>query len=178
MKIGADALGVSKKDAIKIVSLVIVTYILLGVLLDWVFNHSLAAWYYYLVKGVLFGVFFSLVFYFFIKKMTKGILLQLDLPLEEGEVLEAYGVANLFLKGQAIGGKLGITQDYLLFHSHKFNFTKKTVRIAFADVQTIQPCRTMGIIDNGLKVKLADQECRFVVNDRAKWMELLEVKLK
>ncbi|WP_410877776.1 hypothetical protein [Myroides sp. DW712] len=178
MKIGDDALGVSKKDAIKIVSLVIVTYAILSVLLDWLFDRSLEAWYYYLVKGLLFGLFFSLVFYFFIKKMTKGILLKLDLPLEEDETLEAYGVANLFLSGQAIGGKLGITQDYLLFHSHKFNFTKKTVRIAFADMQSIKPCRTLGVIDNGLKVKLADQECRFVVNDRAKWLELLQVKLK
>jgi len=178
MKIGDDALGVSKKDAIKIVSLVIVTYIVLGILLDWAFDRSLEAWYYYLVKGLLFGLFFSFVFYFFIKKMTKGILLKLDLPLEEGETLEAYGVANLFLSGQAIGGKLGITQDYLLFHSHKFNFTKKTVRIAFAEMQSIKPCRTLGVIDNGLKVKLADQECRFVVNDRAKWLELLQVKLK
>ncbi len=178
MKIGADALGVSKKDAAKIISLVIVAYILLGVLMDWVFDQNLEAWYYYLVKGVLFGVFFSLVFYFFIKKMTKGILLKLDLPLEEDEVLEAYGVANLFLNRQAVGGKLGITQDYLLFHSHKFNFTKKTVRIAFADIQSIKPCRTMGLIDNGLKVNLADQTCRFVVNDRVKWMELLQAKLK
>ncbi|MBB1149588.1 MULTISPECIES: hypothetical protein [unclassified Myroides] len=178
MKIGEDALGVSKKDATKIVSLVIIGYILLGVLMDWLFDRSLEAWYYYLVKGVLFGVFFSLVFYFFLKKMTKGVLLQLDLPLEEGEVLEAYGVANLFLNRQAIGGKLGITQDYLLFHSHKFNFTKKTVRIAFADIQHIKPCKTMGLIDNGVKVILADQTCRFVVNDRTKWMELLQEKLK
>ena len=178
MKIGEDTLGVSKKDAIKIVSLVIVTYMLLGVLLDWLFDRSLEAWYYYLVKGLFFGLFFSLVFYFFLKKMTKGVLLKLDLPLEEGETLEAYGVANLFLKGQAIGGKLGITQDYLLFHSHKFNFTKKTVRIAFADMQKIKACRTLGVIDNGLKIKLANQECRFVVNDRAKWLELLQGKLK
>lgn len=178
MKIGENALGVSTKDKVKMVSLVIVMYIPVVVLLDWVFEQKLETWYFYLSKGVFFGVLFSVFFYFFIKKMTKGIMLKLAIPLEEGEELEAYGVANFFLKRQAIGGKLGITQAYVVFHSHKFNLSKRTVRIALADIQDVKPCKTMGIIDNGLKIKLADQEYRFVVNDRAKWLELLKDKMK
>lgn len=178
MKIGENALGVSTKDKIKIISFVIVTYIPLVVFLDWVFEQKLATWYYYFLKGVFFGVLFSVFFYFVIKKMTKGIMLKLEIPLEEGEELEAYGVANFFLKKQAIGGKLGLTPAHLVFHSHKFNLSKRTVRIAFADIQEVKPCMTIGLIDSGLKVKVANQEYRFVVSDRAKWLELLKEKIK
>lgn len=178
MKIGENTLGVSTKDKIKIISFVFVGYIILGVLLDWVFGRNFQTWYFYLAKGVCFGLVFSIGFYFIIKKMTKGIMLKLDIPLEEGEELEAYGIANLFLKGQAIGGKLGLTQAYLVFHSHKFNFSKRTVRIAFTDIQHVKGCKTMGLIDNGLLVQVADQDCRFVVNDRAKWIEVITKKIK
>lgn len=178
MKIGDDLLRVSLKDRIKIVSLVITCYVLLAIALDWLFDRALDSWHYYLLKGVLFGFLFSAFFYFFIKYMTKRVALNLQIPLAEGEELEAYGVANLFLGKEAVGGKLGITETNLVFHSHKFNKSTGTVRIDFTQIERVKPSKIMWCVDNGLDVFVEGRVCRFVVNNRDQWLTLLKKKLE
>lgn len=178
MKIGNDSIGISNSDKVRVVIIFSVVYILVMIAFDWGFDGVLKSWQSYIVKGLLYGFFFAGLIYYSITKLTKKVELKLAIPLAVGEELEAEGVANMFLGKEAIGGKLGITNDTLVFHSHKFNIQKNTVRIPFEDIQSIKPCRVMWMLNNGIEVNTKTDKCVFVVNDRKTWFEVIQKKMK
>lgn len=177
MKIGNELLEVTILQKVKIVATFVVSYILVLVLLDALFEETLQSPIYYLIKGGVSGILFSLVLYGVARFFTKKIAPKVEFPLDDDEVVEASGVANLFMGKEAVGGKLGITQKALIFHSHKFNIQTGTVRIPLNRIKKIRPCKTLWLVDNGLEVQTDLQTCRFVVNDRATWIKTIQAKL-
>ena len=82
--------------------------------------------------------------------------------------------ANLFRGGIAIGGKLILTSNRLIFLPHNLNFDRKEEYIALTEIDSMKMARTMGLIDNGLRITLMNEtELKFVLNDREKWIEML-----
>lgn len=177
MKIGNDLLEITMKQKLKIAGITILSYTILLVVLDLLFDGSLQSQIYYIIKGGVSGILFSLVFYGVALFFTKKITPKVEFPLDDDEVVEAYGVANLFMGKEAVGGKLGLTQNALIFHSHKFNIQTGTVRIPLDRIKKIKPCKTLWLVDNGLEVQTDLQTCRFVVNDRANWLKTIKAKL-
>ncbi|MGL4582163.1 MAG: GRAM domain-containing protein [Flavobacterium sp.] len=178
MKIGNDTIGISNGDKVKLVLFFFIIYVLIMLGFDWLFDGAIKSWENYLLKGLIYSLLLSGLMYYSIKTLTKRVELKLQIPLAEGEELQAYGVANMFLGKEAIGGKLGITEDTLVFHSHKFNIQKSTIRIPFEDIKSIKPCKVMWILSNGIEVRTAAERCVFVVNDRKAWLEVIKQKIK
>ncbi|WP_121966769.1 GRAM domain-containing protein [Myroides sp. N17-2] len=178
MKIGNDTIGISNGDKVKLVLFFFVIYVLIMLGFDWLFDGAIKSWENYLLKGLIYSLLLSGLMYYSIKTLTKRVELKLQIPLAEGEELEAYGVANMFLGKEAIGGKLGITEDTLVFHSHKFNIQRSTIRIPFEDIKSIKPCKVMWILSNGIEVRTDAERCVFVVNDRKAWLEVIKQKIK
>lgn len=178
MKIGNDTIGISNGDKVTLVLFFFTIYVLIMLGFDWLFDGAIKSWENYLLKGLIYSLLLSGLMYYSIKTLTKRVELKLQIPLAEGEELEAYGVANMFLGKEAIGGKLGITEDTLVFHSHKFNIQKSTIRIPFEEIKSLKPCKVMWILSNGIEVRTDTERCVFVVNDRKAWLEVIKQKIK
>jgi hypothetical protein len=62
----------------------------------------------------------------------------------------------------------------LVFRSHGKNFQNAPAELPLATVRAVEPCRSLGIIPNGLRILRTDGgEDRFVVADRATWIAKL-----
>lgn len=86
--------------------------------------------------------------------------------------------ANLFRGGSlAVGGKLILTDERLIFLPHNFNlgFGGKDEYIELSKIYSAREVKTMDLVDNGLRITLTDNtELKFVVNNRIKLIEKLK----
>lgn len=84
------------------------------------------------------------------------------------------GGANHFKNGEAVGGKLYLTEEDLIFKSHNLNLQNHELIIKRNTIKAIESCNTMWLVPNGLRIILANgSKERFVVNGRKKWLKLL-----
>jgi hypothetical protein len=78
--------------------------------------------------------------------------------------------ANHFMGYEAVGGWLFLTDQRLVFKSHRFNLQNHELALALTDIVRVQPSRTAGIIPNGLLVHTRQGAIeRFVVSGRSDW---------
>ncbi|MFP4288096.1 MAG: hypothetical protein ACOC2E_01995 [Bacteroidota bacterium] len=125
------------------------------------------------VTGLVAGIGFGLGIWFFLT--SKKIKKQTELKLEEGEEVLFSGRANHIYKGEALGGMLYLLKDRLQFKAHNFNVQNQTVAIALSEIKEIEYYNTLGIIPNGLKIRMpAGETAKFVVNNRKQWKEQIE----
>ena len=123
-----------------------------------------------LLIGAVFGVLFGLALSFFITsdwvdRNTKPLL-------KDGEQIVREGVANHFQSIEAVGGRLVLTNERVIFKSHPFNIQTHEWSVARTDISEMEPARTFGIVPNGLLIKAKSGETeRFVVRDREGWCQ-------
>jgi len=95
----------------------------------------------------------------------------MDIQLAEGEVIIKEGPANHFKNWESVGGKLYLTNTRLFFKSHAFNIQTHAASYPLIDIVSARPVNTLGIIPNGMAIKLRDgSEERFVVYGRQDWI--------
>jgi hypothetical protein len=83
--------------------------------------------------------------------------------------------ANLIRGMEAVGGRLKITNQRLIFEPHAINIQNQTLEVPLNQVQEIKPRNTLGIVPNGILIKLVSgQEYKFVVWKRKELMELID----
>ena len=93
-------------------------------------------------------------------------------------MVEAEGPANLFRGAEAVGGKLFLTNERLIFKSHKLNINTGQSDFTFGEIFVVSPRRTARLIDNGLRLRLVDgREFDIVVGNRETWLDKLQEKL-
>ena len=135
-------------------------------------------WYKMALQGVFFGVFMAVVFPFLFKKFAVKLGKSIYPDLGKLEVVETEGPANLFRGAEAVGGKLFLTNERLIFKSHKLNINTGQSDFPFSEIFEISPRKTAGLIDNGLRLRLVDgREFDFVVANRETWSDKLQEKL-
>ncbi len=77
---------------------------------------------------------------------------------------------------EAVGGRLILTADALLFQPHAFNVQRQTLSLPLRQIVAIQPCWTrlfglLPIAPTSLAVRLEDgKRYRFVIGKRTQWM--------
>lgn len=82
--------------------------------------------------------------------------------------------ANLFRGIEAVGGRLKITNNRLVFEPHEFNIQKENLEIVLAQIEKVRPVNTLGIVPNGILVKLkTGEEYKFVVWKRKELINLI-----
>ena len=137
---------------------------------------------YYLVQGVVFGLFMGFLMPYFMQKFGSRLGNKLNESildsLDQNETLEFEGPANLFRGIEGVGGKLFITNKKLIFAAHKLNIQKGQTYIPYDEITSVSPRKTAKLIDNGLRINTIDsKEFDFVVNDREQWIELINQKI-
>ncbi len=82
--------------------------------------------------------------------------------------------ANLFRSIEAVGGRLTITNERLLFTPHMINIQTEPVEINMADIVGVEKRNTIGLVPNGIKIiNRYGSEFKFVVYKRAQLIELI-----
>ncbi|WP_227428921.1 GRAM domain-containing protein [Psychrobacter sp. I-STPA6b] len=126
------------------------------------------------IQGIMFGLLFGFMMPIIRSKLTKNI----QPTLATGEQIEYQTPANLFKGIESVGGVLFITNQGLVFKSHKANIQTGQTNIAFTDIEKIEAVKTAKLVDNGLKVIKKDGLAfQFVVNDRDELMAKINEKL-
>lgn len=125
------------------------------------------------IAGLLWGI---LIYFFFNSKKVKQHT-QIT-GVEESDIIYAGG-ANHFKNAEAVGGKLYLLKDKLEFRSHGFNIQNHSFNIDLNEMEEIIFFNTLGLIPNGLKLKLkAGDEEKFVVNNRNTWKSAIEQQIE
>ncbi|MCL1500861.1 hypothetical protein A7D16_18260 [Xanthomonas nasturtii] len=84
--------------------------------------------------------------------------------------------ANLQRGMEAVGGRLILTADALLFQPHAFNVQTRSLSVPLRQIVAVQPCwtRLLGLVPiapTSLAVRLNDGNAhRFVLGKRRQWM--------
>lgn len=127
--------------------------------------------------ALFFAIFFGLGFPFLLEKLAPKLGETVPVPsLEADETIILEEPANLFQnKFIAVGGKLFLTESRLIFNSHKYNLQNEATSIIRENIADIAERKSMGIIDNGLRVTTKDNlTYDFVINNRQVLIDYLK----
>jgi len=152
-----------------------ILYTLIFCIFSWDFNEVYTKKFLSLV--LVFTIFFGFGFPFLMEKLSLRLLSKIKTPdLNENETIIKEDGANLFQNFfNAIGGKLFLTEKRLIFNSHKLNLPNSYITIQLENISDILERKTIGIINNGLRIKTKNGlTYDFVVNDRKSWIEKLK----
>jgi hypothetical protein len=87
------------------------------------------------------------------------------------ETVLKHGGASHFKGIEAVGGRLFLTDQRLVFKSHRFNIQVHQESYPLADITAVEPRRGISIVGDGLAVVLSGgREERFVVFGRRDWI--------
>lgn len=124
-----------------------------------------------LVGGLVAGLLFGLIMKFFStsKMVQKGTAL----TLQPEETILFETDANHFKGIEAVGGRLYLTNQRLVFVSHRLNVQNHTWSIIPATIQKIERYRPMWLSNKGIRITTADAVEKFVVDQPAEWTQRL-----
>ena len=102
-----------------------------------------------------------------------------NFQLTANEKIIKSGAAN-FQKGiEQVGGKLYLTNDRIIFESHKFNFQNGATQIKLEDISSVKKSWTkflgfIPLIPNSIKISTKEgKKFRFVLYGRNKWISAI-----
>ena len=122
-----------------------------------------------ITKGFLAATLFGFTLHFFVRKIGK--IIQID--LQPGEELIFQTNANHFKGIEAVGGKLSLTNKRLVFKSHKLNIQSHIYTLPSEQIKAVERYKTMGIVNNGLKIITLTSIEKFVVEKPEEWQSKL-----
>lgn len=123
---------------------------------------------YWLLTGILFGgvvLIFSLIQYKSFKKK--------NIDFIAGKKVLAKGCANHTMGRESVGGFLLLTEDSLIFQSHKINIQNHSTVIPINEIIDIKKVNSLGIIPNGLNIVTNNSVEKYVVYNREGWVDML-----
>ena len=122
-----------------------------------------------LLSGLIFGVLFTFFTTWFAKYQMKKIVIELS-P-DEHVIKE--GGANHFVGYEGVGGKLMLTNNRLVFKSHKLNIQTHQFEVPRKEIETLSTGKSIGILTNVLFVTARGERHKFIVNEPGEWVELI-----
>ncbi|MDN3655424.1 GRAM domain-containing protein [Ferruginibacter paludis] len=123
------------------------------------------------VAGVLFG--WMMGFFADSELLLKGTKIN---TLTDESILFETG-ANHFKGAEGVGGKLYLTNQRLVFKSHKFNIQNHERSINLSDIGQVERYKIWGLINKGLLVTtLHNKTEKFVVQQIDEWINQLPKK--
>jgi len=102
--------------------------------------------------------------------------------LKQNEQIIKKGGANLQKNIETVGGKLYLTNQRLVFETHKFNIQNGSTIIELSNIQSSEKCWTkflgfLPIMPNSLAVYTKEgKEYRFVLFGRGAWAAAIEAQ--
>ncbi len=129
------------------------------------------------ISALVFALFFGFGYPAFLSWFTNRQLAKIKDPeLEANEVILFRDAASIYKnKWVAVGGKLFITNQRLIFIPTKANFNKGNVEIKRANIMQITKRKSGGIVNNGMKLSYLDgSEHIFILNSRDEIVKMLQ----
>ena len=127
-----------------------------------------------IITGVVFGFLFAIGMKYYRERLYKEIIIELN--SSESIIIE--GGANHFKGKEGVGGKLVLTDQRLIFKSHKFNAQNHELALTLNEIKGISETKTLGILNNGLTIELITNEShRFIVDVPAVWVNEIESRI-
>lgn len=124
------------------------------------------------------GILFSVLMFLFAS--SRHIKEQASLPAEEAGTGIIYSdPANHTINSEAVGGRLYLTYENLIFKSHKVALNPHQLKIPVADIVHAETFRVIGVLPTGLRIIMRDgRKEKFTVNDQDKWVAEINKVLK
>jgi hypothetical protein len=148
-----------------------------GIAMGFFFYWRTSSLYYASQLGFFSGSAFGFVIRRFLNVSMTTSRLELDgreAGFDPDETVLHFGPANHFKGIEGVGGKLFLTSKRLRFRSHKLNVQTHDESYPLEAILSVEPARTLGIVPNGVLVRLRDGRSeRFVVGGRAEWVTRL-----
>ncbi|MCT4601996.1 MAG: GRAM domain-containing protein [Marinifilum sp.] len=183
MEIGPQIIKINWK--FRIIYSILIGLIYSGILclMDYFIDNELQSVSRYIIQGVFFGIIMGFVFSYVVVSEKFGrrftSIFGIKPELSENEQIEIEGPANLFRGIEGVGGKIFLTNKKIIFKSHKLNIQKGQTNIEYQNIQEVLKRKTVKLIDNGIRIITKNgTEFDFVINEREKWLENLNEKLK
>lgn len=85
--------------------------------------------------------------------------------------------ANLFRGMEAVGGKLELTDDGLLFTPHSINLQTQIELIPYTAIIDMEKCQTLWVIPNGIRIVCQNKSYHFVVWKRNKLISMIQYNI-
>ncbi len=98
--------------------------------------------------------------------------------MNAGEEVIRRGRANLQRGMETVGGRLILTNQRLVFESHKLNLQRGETDLDLADIEEVSECWTklfgiIPLVQNSVSVKTSNHELKFVLDDRQEWIDAI-----
>tara|TARA_B100000378_G_scaffold247383_1_gene219442 strand:- start:158 stop:730 length:573 start_codon:yes stop_codon:yes gene_type:complete len=140
---------------------------------------------YLIIQSILFSIIIGFGFTSLLNRNSKKIVSFfskriISTDIEKNNIL-IEGPANLFRGIEAVGGKLFLTKEGLVFNSHKFNIQRGETKIPYISIKEFTTCYSSKLlkVNNGLKVHTKEGKTyKFVVNEREIWIKNIEEQLQ
>lgn len=98
-----------------------------------------------------------------------------DDVLLDGEVVVKSVRAHLWRSWEAVGGRLRVTNQRLLFDPQSLNYHRAPLVIALADVKSVELAKSLRVVPNAVVVHTAAGESfKFSVGGRRKLIALID----
>lgn len=125
-----------------------------------------------LIGGAISGLFFAWFMARFAN--SKSVAQSTKIEIADGETILFETGANHFKGAEGVGGKLYLTNQRLVFKSHKFNIQKHELSIGLRDIAKVDRYKTLGLVNNGLMVTTSENTTeKFVVQQIEEWVTQL-----
>ncbi|MFP4090426.1 MAG: hypothetical protein ACLFUB_18915 [Cyclobacteriaceae bacterium] len=127
-----------------------------------------------LLEGLLTSIFFVLIFWTSMHWLARYLNRKLSFEFPPGETACFESGANLRRGREAVGGKLFLSDQRLVFISHQYNVQRDPLEIERDRIAQVVPHKSLGFISNGLQLKTTEGRVyHFVVDQQDKWLKVL-----
>lgn len=94
--------------------------------------------------------------------------------------MEKIGMPANYKRGlEYVGGKIYFDEKGLIFRPHKLNIQTSEVRIDFCDMRGAEPCKSLGLVSNGVLIYTKDnKQHRFVAYSSKEIAEYIRSKIR
>ena len=107
-----------------------------------------------------------------------------NIELMENEKIIKKGSANIQRGIEQVGGKLYLTNERIIFKSHKFNFQSGNTEIKLENISSVIKSWTkflgfIPLVPNSIKLSTKEgSKFRFVINGRSKWISAINKEIQ
>ncbi|PWJ38583.1 GRAM domain-containing protein [Sediminitomix flava] len=179
MEIGTNKLNLNWKKRIFLILALFSFYSIPLILFELAVDNKIESIEKILLEGLIFGLCMAFIFPFGLEVLAKKLSNSISPNLDASEKIEIEGGASLFQGKEAVGGKIFLTNNKMIFIPHKFNIQKKELEIPFLKIKEVTGRKTAKVVDNGLRIVLEnDDYFDFIVNERDVWIEKITERIK
>ena len=130
-----------------------------------------------LASSFLAGFIFNFMMNLFIN--SNFIKKSVSIELNNLEIIDLAVNANHFKGLEAVGGKLYVTNQRIIFKSHSLNIQNHQSTFNYAEIVSLERYKTLGLVNNGLQINFnQNQSEKFVVDKIEDVISSIEQKIK